>query len=251
MTIPEDTNRGRARRRAGRIGRALRPFRRSRGQSIVELALILPIFIVLLAAGADLARLFHSQVAIESAARAGVLEAATNPTSFVQGQACNVLTNRVTCAVLTESSGSFMTIAPADITLTCNPTPCVEALGNEVRVTVVGHFSLMTPILSAFLGGSSVTFSQSATAQLAVRPTVASPTPTPTAGPRRRPRPHRPRRPTRWPPRRRPRPWPRPPRPRPSASHRRPTSRSRRRPARRRRPTSTSPTCRRRRRSVP
>jgi Flp pilus assembly protein TadG len=157
--------------------------KRSRGQAIVELALVLPIFLVLLAAGADLARLFHSQVAIESAARAGVLEAATNPTSFIQGQPCSTLTNRVTCAVLTESSGSFLTIAPADITLTCTPSPCVEALGNEVKVTVVGHFSLMTPILSAFIGGTSITFAQSASAQLAVRPTVAAPTPTPAPTP--------------------------------------------------------------------
>lgn len=183
MTIPTDPNRGRGRDGAV-LGRdaAVRGRRRSRGQSIVELALVLPIFLVLLAAGADLARLFHSKVAIESAARAGALEAATNPTSFVQGQACSVLTNRVTCAVLTESSGSFMTIAPADISLTCTPSPCVEALGNEVTVTVVGHFSLMTPILSAFIGGSNVTFSQSASAQLAVRPTVAAPTPTPDPG---------------------------------------------------------------------
>jgi Flp pilus assembly protein TadG len=147
--------------------------RRSRGQAIVELALILPVLLVLLAAGADLARLFHSQVAIESAARAGALEAASNPTSFVAGQPCSTATNRVMCAVLTESAGSFLTVAPADVTLTCTPTPCAEALGNTVEVRVVGHFSLMTPILAVFTGGTNVVFSQSAVAQISVRPTVA------------------------------------------------------------------------------
>ncbi|GAC1669580.1 MAG: hypothetical protein NVS9B8_12470 [Candidatus Limnocylindrales bacterium] len=156
---------------------------RSRGQAIVELALILPVFLVLLAAGADLARLFHSQVAIESAARAGALEASTNPTSFVAGQPCNTSTNRVVCAVLTESSGSFLTIAPSDVSLTCTPSPCVEALGNEVAVSVVGHFSLLTPILAVFTGGQSLTFIQTAAAQIAVRPNVAAPTATPTATP--------------------------------------------------------------------
>lgn len=157
--------------------------RRARGQAIVELALVMPVFLVLLGAGADLARLFHSQVAIESAARAGALEAAANPTSFVAGQACSTLTNRVTCAVLNESAGSFLTVSPSDVSLTCTPSPCAEALGNRVTVSVVGHFTLMTPILSVFLGGTNLTFSQSASAQIAVRPTVQAPTPTPAATP--------------------------------------------------------------------
>jgi Flp pilus assembly protein TadG len=156
---------------------------RSKGQAIVELALVLPVFIVLLAAGADLARLFHSQVAIESAARAGALEAAAHPTSFVAGQACNTLTNRVTCAVLTESSGSFLIVNPSDVSVACTPSPCTEALGNLITVSVVGHFSLMTPVLSVFMGGTSVTFTQSASAQISVRPNVTAPTPTPTPTP--------------------------------------------------------------------
>ncbi len=164
--------------------------RRSRGQAIVELALIMPVLIVLLAAGADLARLFHSQVAIESAARAGALEAADNPTSFTSGQACSTTTNRVMCAVLTEAKGSFLTVSPSDVSVTCYDDnvppvagPCVEALGNQVEVRVVGHFALMTPILAVFTGGTNVTFSQSASAQIAVHPNVAAPTAAPTATP--------------------------------------------------------------------
>jgi Flp pilus assembly protein TadG len=187
MTIKPQSNRGRAGRRGwvlrGALGVRHHVAGRTRGQAIVELALVLPVFIVLLAAGADLARLFHSQVAIESAARAGALEAAANPTSFVSGAACNTLTNKVTCAVLNESRGSFLTVAAGDVALTCNPTPCAEALGNQVTVSVTGHFSLLTPILSVFLGGTSVTFIQSASAQIAVRPNVNAPTPTPTVTP--------------------------------------------------------------------
>ena len=59
------------------------------------------------------------------------------------------------CAVLTESTGSFFAISPADVSLSCSPSSCAEALGNTVSVSVVGHFSMLTPILSIFFGGSS------------------------------------------------------------------------------------------------
>jgi hypothetical protein len=144
---------------------------------------ILPLFLVLLAAGADLARIFHSQVAIESAARAGALEASAHPTSFVSGGACNTATNRVMCAVITESTGSFFSISPSDVSLSCTPSPCAEALGNTVTVQVNGHFSLLTPLLSAFFGGSSILLSQSASAQIDVRPNISGATPTPTPTP--------------------------------------------------------------------
>jgi PKD domain/TadE-like protein len=156
---------------------------KSRGQALVELAVILPLFLVLLAAGADLARIFHSQVAIESAARAGALEASAHPTSFQSGAVCNTATNRVMCAVLTESTGSFFSISPSDVSLTCTPSPCAEALGNTVSVQVNGHFSLLTPLLSAFFGGTSITLSQSASAQIDVRPNIAATTPEPTSTP--------------------------------------------------------------------
>lgn len=171
----------------GRIARPER--RRSRGQALVELALILPVFLLLFAAGVDLARLFHSEVAIESAARAGALEASIHPTSFVAGAACDATTNRVMCAVLTESTGSSLTISPSDVTVACEPSPCVEALGNRITVNVVGHFSLMTPILSLFTGGSNVTFTQSASAMLAIRPNITSDTPDPTVTPTATPTP--------------------------------------------------------------
>ena len=109
---------------------------RSTGQAIVELALIMPVLLVLFAAGADLARLFQSQVSIESAARAGALEASSHPTSFVAGQGCDTSTNRVMCAVLTESSGGILTIAPSDVSLTCTPSPCAEALGSKAAATI-------------------------------------------------------------------------------------------------------------------
>jgi Flp pilus assembly protein TadG len=169
-------------------------FRRQRdrpatlGQSIVELALILPIMLLLLAVATDLGRLFHSRIVIANAARAGALEATRHPTSYVDGGACDALTNRIMCAIATESEGAILAVTPSDVTVVCEPDPCSEALGNVIRVTVEGQFSLITPFLSGFFGGSVVTLESTATAQIAVQPIIApessgSPTPTPTATP--------------------------------------------------------------------
>ena len=171
---------------------------RSRGQSIVELALILPVLMLLVASTLDLGRMFYSQVTITNAAREGAYEAAYNPSSFISDAPCHTTQNRVMCRVLSEAKGSFVQVAKADVALACNPS-CSTGIGNTVKVTVVGHFALLTPILAPFLGGSDVTLSSSATAQIITEPPMAaavptatptptpsptpSPTPAPTAGP--------------------------------------------------------------------
>ena len=156
-----------------------------RGQAVVELAIIAPIMIILLLAAADLGRVFHSEVTITNAARAGALEAAKNPTSYQDGVACDASTNRVVCAIERETAGSFVTVTPADIDLVCDPDPCAEALGNTVTVTVRATFSLITPILAAFMGGQTFDLDASSSAQIAVVPTVpgASPSPDPSPSP--------------------------------------------------------------------
>lgn len=168
-------------------GRRVHGARRTRGQAVVELALILPFLLLVLLAAADLARLFNARVTISSAARAGALEAATNPASYLASQPCEQTTNRVICAVLTESSGSSVNIQPADVTLTCVPDPCAAVLGNEVRVHVVGHFQLITPALAMFTGGQAFDVTATAAAQINVRPAIAAgsplPMPTPTPDP--------------------------------------------------------------------
>jgi len=160
---------------------------RSLGQSIVELALILPILLLLLATVGDLGRMFHSRIVIANAARAGALEAVRHPTSYVDGGACDANTNRIMCAIRTESEGAILAITPSDVEVTCEPDPCAEGLGNVVHVRVEGQFTLITPFLSVFFGGSTVTLNSTATAQIAVQPIVtppgATPTPTPTPSP--------------------------------------------------------------------
>jgi hypothetical protein len=140
----------------------------------VEFALLLPVMLLLFAAALDLGRLFYSQITIANAAREGALEASKHPDSFLAGQACNASSNRIMCRVVNESKGAFITIAPADVSLACSPSPCPAKpdLGDTVSVTALGHFNLATPLLSVFFGSGGLTLSSTAIAQLEVAPTA-------------------------------------------------------------------------------
>lgn len=150
--------------------------RRSRtiGQGLVEFALIVPVMLLLLTATVDLGRLFYSRITVSDAARAGAMEAAENPNSFQPNTACtsaNKDVNRVMCRVLQEANGSFVTIAPADVAVTCSGGCGSNAtLGATVSVQVTGHFTLVTPIIGSFIGGQNLTFSSTASAQRQVPP---------------------------------------------------------------------------------
>ena len=99
---------------------------RSQGQAVVELALILPIFLILVASALDLGRLFYSQISVNDAAREAALEASQNPTSFIPNTACtsaNKADNKVMCRATNESRGSFVTVDPTDVTMQCSTFP--------------------------------------------------------------------------------------------------------------------------------
>ena len=176
-------------------GRAER--RRTRGQALVELALIVPVLLTLFLATIDLGRFYYSQITVTNAAREAAIEAAANPTSYTSGT-CNA-SSRVVCAAVNEARGSFVTVAPADVDLTC-PGGCAKTFGKQAIVTVTGHFSLLTPLMSVFTGGSNVDDRVHRDRQCHHRAQLAgaTPTPTPTATPaptadtgRRRPHPRR------------------------------------------------------------
>jgi Flp pilus assembly protein TadG len=164
---------------------------RSRGQSLVELALILPVLMLLLAAALDLGRIFYAQITIANAAREGAIEAQQNPTSWISGGDCHKTNNRVMCRVLNEAKDSFVTIAKADVSMSCSAS-CDRSPGSMATVSVDGHFTLITPLMAVFTGGQSVTFTSTATAQIATPPNggvATTPSPTPTATPTATPTP--------------------------------------------------------------
>ncbi len=150
--------------------------RGSRGQSMVEFALILPVFAILFATALDLGRAFYAQISLANAAREAAFQASETPSSFQGNTACPTPpatpdNNLVMCRALLEATGSFVNVQAADVSLTCSPS-CTVAQGNTATVTVRGQFQLVTPILSPFFGGSqTIQLSSTATAAMLVLPT--------------------------------------------------------------------------------
>jgi Flp pilus assembly protein TadG len=165
------------------IRERLRP--KSRGQALVEFALILPIFLLLGLAAIDLGRIFYSEITVTNAARAGAVEASYHPTSFSSGSACSD-SNRIMCAATRESSGSLVTVGTGDVAVACSPSCATGASpANNVTVTVTGHFTLVTPLIAFFTGGTNITLQSVAVADIVTLPTPVgvTPTPIPTATP--------------------------------------------------------------------
>jgi Flp pilus assembly protein TadG len=159
---------------------------RTRGQSLVEFALILPLFLVFVAACLDLGRVFYANISLNNAAREGAMQASSKNGSFIQDGACDPVNNAVVCRVQLESKGSSVAIASTDISRTCSitlPTPCPRAAGSTATVTVRGTFRLVTPLLSFVFGSQNLNLTSSATAQIEYLPQIATSTapPAPTS----------------------------------------------------------------------
>jgi Flp pilus assembly protein TadG len=166
---------------------------RTRGQALVELALVVPVMLALLVGALDLGRLFYAQITINGAAREGALEAARNPNSFKFNTPCDITNNRVMCRVMTEASGGWVSVGQNQVFVGCptapasTPAPATgavpscpssPALGNVVEVRVQGTFHMIT--------GPTFNLASTADTQIGVAPlaaATATPTPTPTPGP--------------------------------------------------------------------
>lgn len=174
--------------------------RRGSGQSLVEFALILPVFLLILGATLDLGRLFYAYVAIENAAKEGALYGATNPRcDDAPKEGCRE-PNTVSWLIENESVG----IPGVTYDISClrggggggdggGGTRSVDACkaGDSYRVRVQSAFVFVTPILEPILGDQLVLRSTATSSVVAdafdpdapLEPIPPDPTPTPTPSP--------------------------------------------------------------------
>ena len=122
---------------------------------MVEFALILPVFLLFFATTLDLGRLAAAQLTVTNAAKEGAFQATKTPDDIDTTKPCpaNADSNLVLCRVQLEAKGSGIA-SPVGHLRQLQPSGCPTGLGNRVTVTLIGHFQLLTPILSPFFGGT-------------------------------------------------------------------------------------------------
>ena len=108
------------------------------GASAVEFALVLPILLVLVFGIVDFGRAFNAWIELSGAAR--------------EGARYMVVHNDAAAAkTIAVDHASSLGLTTADVTVT--PATCTS--GGSVTATVVYHFSMVTPLIPAFLSGDS------------------------------------------------------------------------------------------------
>ena len=121
-----------------------------RGQSLVELALTLPLLMLVLLGVLDLGRLFLGYVTVANASREGARYGMTNSADCVsngcaniKGQAVNEAGGLITTANVTVECASFSN--PTNYGACSSPQP-----GDRIRVTVQYNFKFETLYLFGF-----------------------------------------------------------------------------------------------------
>jgi Flp pilus assembly protein TadG len=151
------------RRADGRPGRHAHAFApHSRGQSMVEFALVLPLMLFLMAIAADFGRLFYAYVAVQNAAKEGALYGSRTPLCVEPSSVACPNPNNVEWHVQNEASnlvsGGASLLTPTTTCWSPDLVPvrrqpindCVP--GDTYTVSVSYDFQLITPILSSVLG---------------------------------------------------------------------------------------------------
>ena len=112
--------------------------RQSRGQSLVEAALTLPVLVLLMVGLLDFGRVYYTVVALRDAADEGAVYAAMNPNDL------NGIRMRAV-----DASPALVTINPANVQ---RFAPTLQ-VGQPITVTVTFDLELYTPLATTFVGG--------------------------------------------------------------------------------------------------
>lgn len=114
-----------------------------RGQALVELAIILPLMLLLLAGAIDLGRAFYLYIGMQNAAREGAAHGMANPAV----PPASIDEAAITSAARAELGGD----PDLDVDVECAPDPDCVAIddedGNLLTVTVSHDFNFVMPLI--------------------------------------------------------------------------------------------------------
>ena len=159
---------------------------RSRGQGLVEFALISPIFLLFLLIAVDFGRMFFSYVEVSNAAREAAAYAASNPTDLA-----GIITHAEQETSSQAQGGEHTLVVsascadPSGVPLVggCATAPGGSGIGNSVTVGVTEPFSFLTPFINGFFSNSFSIQASASTAVLSLAATGGGGPGTCTTGP--------------------------------------------------------------------
>lgn len=108
-----------------------------RGASLVEMALVMPLLLLLIVGVIDLGRALWTDLALKDAAQEGALYGSFAPTADIEQRV------RLSSDLPIDLSDSSVVV-----------TPVVDCVAGEVTVTVEHELPLITPIVGQMFGGS-------------------------------------------------------------------------------------------------
>jgi PKD repeat protein len=136
--------------------------RRHRGQALVEFALVLPLFIVIVLMAIDFGRVYFTYVQITNAAREGANFLSLSPTDCgtASSNSCASLTQTWTAVsretnTQSQNGESVLVLSNAckdasGASITCSVATGGAGAGNTVTLTVSEGFSFLTPLINTF-----------------------------------------------------------------------------------------------------
>jgi PKD repeat protein len=136
----------------------------TRGQAVVEFALIMPVFLLLLLLAVDFGRLYFSRIELTNAAREGAAFGASSPTDLasIAGHA-RLETSSQAQRGETAIAVSATCADAAGATLACSQATGGPGAGNRITVNVTERFTFLTPFVNGFFN-DDFTMAASATA---------------------------------------------------------------------------------------
>jgi hypothetical protein len=134
---------------------------KSRGQALVEFALILPILALLMLLAVDFGRVFYGWVALNNATRIAANEAALNPQAWVppvnatdEGLYRQKVVNDMQAINCAPLGGGSWTVAKVPDPTFLNKTGTLDAheIGDYVLVEMKCNFTFLTPLVGMIMG---------------------------------------------------------------------------------------------------
>jgi Flp pilus assembly protein TadG len=119
-----------------------------KGQALVEMALVLPILILIVFGITEFGRIFNAKIIVINASREGARYAAVNGTAVTDTQ----ITDKV--------KNSAPSLDPLKMTVNVNPVQGARTRGAAVAVAVYYPVEIVAPVISVFTGNPYIVNAQ-------------------------------------------------------------------------------------------